>query len=405
MNADTPIRRPSLAESTPKSPSKPAENLTTKNAQKCKDSSENSSRHLEFLTNLTYEQQRAYNELFESYKEERERNIKLSKQIRKILVEITEFKSRSSNVSKNDFSCQTEIDLDTRAKAETSAISENASNVNVIEQVTTEKPSMAASMLTAIEHLRKEKHREFMLLTKGEHPPPVATAPAHIPAQNTQSKLDALRENKHARFLNLKSDSNVLASPSAPAPATETVSKDTPPNNAKPPRNKSHEWRDGVTLVVGDSTIGGLLGEKMFSVGEVKVKSHGGATVRDIYDHLEAHLSKKPTNVIVHIGTNNSDNQTSDEILNEMKSLNIWIKNYTKGSVHPIFSMPTVRYDRAKPTLTVRHLQAKLRNSGLTFIDNTNIEQEHLGKRKLHLNTEGTSLLASNMIRFLKSNN
>ena len=142
------------------------------------------------------------------------------------------------------------------------------------------------------------------------------------------------------------------------------------------------------------STIGGLVAPKMGAAGEVKVKSHGGATIRDMYDHLEAHLSKKPSRIVVHAGTNDTDEKTSDQIMKDITDLDDWIFKYTDGKIRPIFSMPTIRLDRAKPTLTIKHLQAKFRNSGLLYIGNSNIEQIHLSKRLLHLNNDGTKLLA-----------
>ena len=39
----------------------------------------------------------------------------------------------------------------------------------------------------------------------------------------------------------------------------------------------------------------------------------------------------------------------------------------------------------------------------LDFIDNSNILEEHLGNRKLHLNKRGNSVLANNFIKYLRS--
>jgi len=150
--------------------------------------------------------------------------------------------------------------------------------------------------------------------------------------------------------------------------------------------------------------IGGLESSKMRAAGEVKVRPHPGGNIRDMYDHLEPHLSKKPSTLVLHIGTNNTNDQSSNEILEEIKQLDEWIDTKTGGHVKRVYSMPIVRYDDAKATLTTRHLQAKLRNSELTIIDNSNIEKDHLGKRLHHLNHSGTKLLAANIINFLKSN-
>ena len=121
-----------------------------------------------------------------------------------------------------------------------------------------------------------------------------------------------------------------------------------------------------------------------------------------MYDHLEAHLSKKPTRLVIHVGTNDTEDKASDDIMKELTDLDTWVTNYTQGDVRAIFSMPTIRQDKAKPTLTIKHLQTKFRNSNLLYIDNENIQKEHLSRRQLHLNDIGTKLLASNIINYLK---
>ena len=55
---------------------------------------------LTFLTNLVFEQQRAYNELFDNYKEERIRNIAITKENRDLFRELLNIKSlRSTKVA------------------------------------------------------------------------------------------------------------------------------------------------------------------------------------------------------------------------------------------------------------------------------------------------------------------
>ena len=150
--------------------------------------------------------------------------------------------------------------------------------------------------------------------------------------------------------------------------------------------------------------IGGLEEHKMKAAGNIKVRSHPGANIRDMYDHLEPHLTKKPSKIVLHIATNNTVDQTSEQILNEIFELDTWIDGKTRGAVERIYSMPISRYDDAIGTITTKHLQAKMRNSGLKIIDHSNIDKEQLGKKMHHLNNTGTKLLASNLINFLKQN-
>ena len=39
----------------------------------------------------------------------------------------------------------------------------------------------------------------------------------------------------------------------------------------------------------------------------------------------------------------------------------------------------------------------------IDFIDNTNIKEEHLGNKKLHLNNRGNTVLANNLLKYLRS--
>ena len=53
----------------------------------------------------------------------------------------------------------------------------------------------------------------------------------------------------------------------------------------------------------------------------VKVRIFPGGTTHDMYDYLKPLLTKNPDNIILHIGTNNSVNETSRDILNGTLSL------------------------------------------------------------------------------------
>jgi len=357
------------------------------------ESQNNFEKRLQFLTNLVYEQQRAYNELFDNYKEERARNIQISKKILQLSVENSQLLTQKNEILRDqdiytqNIASQKNIAIQTDRIISFDNPSENTApfvkNTVSPQNIDLESNISPKNLENDIKSLREEKHREFLVLTS------------------------AKQKHQTASELNSKSAPAIAISP-----AVLAVKANPAPNNSKktqveanivkPPRNKPHQWNDGVTLIVGDSTIGGLVGPKMGAVGEVKVKSHGGATTRDMYDHLEAHLSKKPTRLVIHVGTNDTEDKASDEIMKELTDLDTWVTNYTKGHIRPIFSMPTIRQDKAKPTLTIKHLQTKFRNSNLLYIDNENIQKEHLSKRQLHLNDIGTKLLASNIINYLK---
>ena len=50
----------------------------------------------------------------------------------------------------------------------------------------------------------------------------------------------------------------------------------------------------------------------------MKVRIFGGATIDDMNDFLKPYSKRSPTNIILHVGTNNSINDSSSVILNKL---------------------------------------------------------------------------------------
>ena len=74
-------------------------------------------------------------------------------------------------------------------------------------------------------------------------------------------------------------------------------------------------WRHGTTLIIGDSMIGGIDERRLRNT---KVRSHPGASVEDLHYHITPYLRKKPTNIIIHVGTNNARSDNSDMIIEKL---------------------------------------------------------------------------------------
>ena len=53
----------------------------------------------------------------------------------------------------------------------------------------------------------------------------------------------------------------------------------------------------------------------------VKVRSFSGATVDDMYNYITPLLKKKPDHILLHVGTNNARNDTSENIFNRLIGL------------------------------------------------------------------------------------
>ena len=209
--------------------------------------------------------------------------------------------------------------------------------------------------------------------------------------------------NITARFANVttrKRESKENIEP--PSSATSSPSPAFPPSTKPATPDSPRTWREGTVLIAGDSMISGLDGTRMSYRRKVLVKSDGGCNIQELQHHLDAWLPKRPSTVILHIGTNESPSKTSNQIYNELLDLKKWIASKSRARV--IFSIPICRFDDAKATLTVKQLQGKLLKSGeLEVIDNSNIGSDLLGRKKLHFNFRGTKQLAVNIIQKLKS--
>ena len=90
---------------------------------------------------------------------------------------------------------------------------------------------------------------------------------------------------------------------------------------------------------------------------KVKVKNLPGATIDDMYDYIKPLLNKCPDNIILHVGTNNTINESSKVMFGELLDLKKLIENtlsetlrekcpYSElsGPHFPAFGLNTERY-------------------------------------------------------------
>ena len=80
-------------------------------------------------------------------------------------------------------------------------------------------------------------------------------------------------------------------------------------------------------LIVGDSIVSGIEENRISRQWRnVKVKSFPRATVEDMYDYIKPLLKKCHKNIILHLGTNNTDNDTSRIVLDKILFLKAFVK-------------------------------------------------------------------------------
>ena len=131
-----------------------------------------------------------------------------------------------------------------------------------------------------------------------------------------------------------------------------------------------------------------------------KVRAFPGACVDDMHDYLLPLLKKKPTNIIIHIGSNDAANKNADQISEEITNLKEFIENILPD-VHIYISCPVLRLDNAKANSTLREL-SKILKSLHKVIVNDNIDGSCLGRKGLHLNPKGSGRLAMNYISLMR---
>ena len=100
-----------------------------------------------------------------------------------------------------------------------------------------------------------------------------------------------------------------------------------------------------------------------------------------MYHYLKPILNKKPDYLIVHIGTNDTQNYSSQEIVDEILNLKLFIKKELPESKITI-SLLINRNDNAKANEILKHVNKQLSQLQIDVLDNSNITVDHLGKKR-----------------------
>ena len=133
----------------------------------------------------------------------------------------------------------------------------------------------------------------------------------------------------------------------------------------------------------------------------VKVKCFSVAMIDGMYFNLIPLLRKKPAALVLHVGTNNSSNETF-QIYDKLLNLVHFVKENNRNC-DVVLSSPIDKLDDRKAALTIKRLNSLLSESSLDIIDNSNIGHSFLGMHGLHLNEHGVGKLALNFIKRIRS--
>ena len=140
---------------------------------------------------------------------------------------------------------------------------------------------------------------------------------------------------------------------------------------------------------------------KLSKKHDVKLKCHGGCTIACMYKHIPDIIPFKPDHILLHVGTNDCTDKTSDKVLKELVNL---VKNIQKliPTSKVIISLPTVRTDNATANQIIKNLCKKIKQLDFMILDNSNMKDCHLGKKGLHFSNYGTKKMAVNILSLIR---
>ena len=178
-------------------------------------------------------------------------------------------------------------------------------------------------------------------------------------------------------------------------------------NKSKDDKCHNQAVKKRKTVIVGDSLVKGLNQYKLAksSKQNVGVKCFAGATVGDMSDYIKPVLRRKPDNIVLHVGTNDTTSRKATEIMNDIDKLCQEIKE-AAPETEIIISELVNREDNTKAKTTVNEVNKLLGDyctaTNLHLITHENITSSSLNRSNLHLNKYGSSIFARNIVNYLQ---
>ena len=179
---------------------------------------------------------------------------------------------------------------------------------------------------------------------------------------------------------------------------------------ASEPKNDGNGTKQQTTtLILGDSIINRLSSYQLSksTKSKVNVRSFSGAHVRHMYHYMLPSLQDvKPANVVLHVETNDLNDKTPQSVAEEILDLAHHIEKNHPGTNVSLSEM-TQRFDSDDLSRKVgeanKVISKYCSQSGRVLIKHKNIDITSLSKRKLHLNSKGVAILASNFTNSIKN--
>ena len=322
---------------------------------------------------------------------------------------------------KNDLLDDLRVEIKDIIKKELESLHTNSthSTTNYITEIKSLKRELDIKERMITQLLNTVKEISTVNITQSAKPRPIFTCENENKVKNISDMITNQSERK--RSINLTSnDSTVTNSEALKISLSEQLknvksqkqedfyqfkSKQAIDNNINESLSKQkHQglYPSGTTVIVGDSIINGVIEERINKKDRpVKVRNFPGATVPDMEHYLIPIIQKKPSNIILHVGTNDAKNLPSRTVLDNLLKLKALVRD-SLPTCRVFISTPTLRTDDGKAQITVRQLTKHLLQLKIDTINNNNINVRHLGGKGLHLNQSDSNLLSKNFLNAIE---
>ena len=181
-----------------------------------------------------------------------------------------------------------------------------------------------------------------------------------------------------------------------------------PRNTADTNKRRNQEKQGKAVLVIGDSMVKHIDGNKIARAARNKAISHSysGATVNQISAKFDDQTEKlQYDTIILHVGTNDLVHEEPEKVAADMDNL----INKAKGHTNKVAVSGAIkRYDGKANNRKIDYYNKLVHDlcskHKITYIDNSYIGKSLLNRSNLHLNRDGDKALGRAFCTYLKSN-
>ena len=183
--------------------------------------------------------------------------------------------------------------------------------------------------------------------------------------------------------------------------STERISQKNK-NNSTNANTKYKKIKKKTVLVVGDSIANCIEESKLWKTHHIRVQAIPDGRIEDIQQNVKDLLHEDLETVIIHAGTNNATTDIPQMIVDKL----ITLKRNIKGSLRKyriIIRKLIAITDNTKANTTIRNTIRLIKDLKIQTVDNSNISEKHLGKKRLHLYQEGNTVFVSSLLHVIRN--